>query len=574
MDPRSILLALSLGSVPLAQTTVRDEPRTAAVQGCIVDVFGSPIPAIAVLATDTEEHELGRAIADGDGRFLFPRLPKGIPLVLTANVRDHLPIRVEFTAGGTTSFLRLVAEDGLPFHGRIVSQDGSPIADARVVATSTPLARGNRPRFRGVLVTDKNGEYSLQQAPLPAMTICAWAPGHWLGVRIFYPAEKAPNVLALDPGPSTPRQVELVGLPPGTSAILRVALSKSNQIDDSALPAEFRRVVTATTTAALWPLAFAHEIRCEVPGCRTTPLVRFAREQDTQPIRFEIAPATQSGGDLTLVRGRVVDALGHPLPDQQVLCRPRADLPAISTRSDAAGRFELLVAASPEALCRFAVASQRFRIGDLRSKLGDDGLVWRDLPAGRPVQLNCLPAASVHGTARSSRGPLTHARADLLSWPDVSGQVHIRGITATDEHGAFEITGLPSGRFRLSIDDEAGSACVDEFELAEGENHDCGALSAAATGAIEGTVVDANGDGVPGAEFQLSPSRNLTPRLALQVPAIFGKADRHGDFRIPALTAGSWVAGVIGLRGTALVLGPPTSFDVEAGQTKKVRIRR
>ena len=216
-----------------------------------------------------------------------------------------------------------------------------------------------------------------------------------------------------------------------------------------------------------------------------------------------------------LVRGRLADERGGPVPDGRVTLRlPGDDEPLAAARSDAAGGFVLRDVWPP------AGAGRTLELG----ALGE----WH-APASRllelPDALRLLDGADLDlGAAGALAGVLRGAEAGarvLLPWTEDVGWVEDAppGLEAAcDEDGAYRIGGVPSGSYLAVLRSSGAGVYLDArvgVTVTVGEttwlDWDVGASAGSAGADVSGRVLDAAGRPQPGA--------SVSARWELDVPA-------------------------------------------------------
>ena len=176
-----------------------------------------------------------------------------------------------------------------------------------------------------------------------------------------------------------------------------------------------------------------------------------------------------------------------------------------------------------------------------------------------------------HVVAAADRHALAHATVRMLSESSYS-----RG-DATDEHGAFEITGLPAGRFELSVElngyvslglGESSFAPPRLLDISDGEVRSDIEIALPRGGVIEVHVTDESGAPVEGANVRAErPRASKTGEIEL---AMF-MGDTQGQFGTDDLG----VIRLFGLRrGTYYVSATPTGAFGEPRDVGRLKSRR
>lgn len=571
MPNRAFLAAVLSTCAALAQQV----PLATVVSGQITDVLGDGVPAAQVWVTGEDGAVLGRAVADGEGLFLVRKLPDGTRLVLHARADGRVETSVDIDVGGQLRVATLMLEQGVPLHGRVTRPDGTRIAGAAVIVSAPLDVEQQRPRWRAETTTDAEGRYAFAAVPMPQVELAAWAEGCALVSQPVATTREAVGDLLLPPGPASPRRVQLAGLPAGAKAMITVLDIDPRADNRQELPLPLRSAaVAADGTASLWPLPFAHQVQCEVPGGRTRPERIRCAGGSTEALLFTaVAPPVPTS---TMVTGIVVDELGHGLAGVHVrggaLDRPGAT----EIASGADGRFTLTVPVRAGVYCQLGLAPGPRRLGDPRAALAPDGITWLSFAAdpAQVVKLHTMPAGAIRGIARDDTGaPMRCARVQLCRYvPTAKGG---RGTalvlnSATDAAGRVDVGGLPAGEYRVIV---AGERCIGSADvvLRDGGAADFGQLALTRLGSIEGVVCDERGQALPGAwlQFHWQPQRRpggVSPP-PIGVPSV-ARTDRDGRFRIHLRAAGTWAV-VVRTLGTP-PLGATARVEVAEGETSTI----
>lgn len=153
-------------------------PYSAAISGTVVDQDGAPVPAVTVVFQHTGLDDVGLATTSADGRY------RAAMMVGSGTYRPSVRLGSRSTQGtmrpvagdpfplitlpdgtseisGVTLAVRL---DHLTISGRVVDEDGGPVADARVAAE--PVQGGVEPHFwrwyhQNSTMTDVDGRFTI-----------------------------------------------------------------------------------------------------------------------------------------------------------------------------------------------------------------------------------------------------------------------------------------------------------------------------------------------------------------------------------------------------------------------------
>ena len=228
--------------------------------------------------------------------------------------------------------------------------------------------------------------------------------------------------------------------------------------------------------------------RTHAPRGRTiAEVAAIARPQLAPPSAAEVSQVATAPRSTLTAR---VTANGLPVADADVSLGDGSGPTAATARTDRDGvvRFDALAPGAYELWAtRDAQASPVLRIAELTS-----------IPTERPLDLALEPASRVRGEVTID-GPVPPGSKVQLVPRD---RDHVVRIAALDEHGHFEIDGVPSGRWRVEtsvpgyvqLADQSLHATVGETTLVVGMQR---------AGTVSGTVVDAAGTAIANAMIVL-----------------------------------------------------------------------
>ena len=545
-----------------AVTPTWDEARTVAelgtvevepggtCRGRILDaVTGEPVAGASVRTlggTDFAMMAWGGTGAESlaDGTYELTGVPLGATLV-HANHPDYVteinPLQQLFMRSGEEESIfppgsREVAIDvrlqpAARVAGRVVDQEGAPVAGARVEqeadanAMAIALVLGSEPRFA---ITDRDGRF----------TMGGLSPGKEVKLVARHRDYAAPAPLAVQP----PRDGLRITLRPGTL----VEGTVTNATGEPLAGVRVAFALEADTTSGPFPGAAAGsstrptltddrgrfvlrnipagdgEISLDHPDYRprTEPLHVPAGQE-----RLEPAPYRLDAG--LSIEGLVVDAQGEPLADVRIVAdfRGEGQFESRGAKTDAQGRFVL----------------PGLREGDWRldvRRAGMDTITGRPIvPAGAAgMVLTVREAASLTGVVTSARGPVAGAQVQArpLSAPEDDYESY--AWAQTDAEGGFELTGLdPLLEYDLEIGHELfrtlrrkgvrPGAPREAFRLEPGMQ-------------VSGVVVDEDGEPVAEAWVTASAAQ-VAPVTAEYAASSKGSGtDAQGRFRIGGLAPG------------------------------------
>lgn len=530
-----------------------------AVAGTVVDDAGAPLERFRIQAEPLESEPLGGArvlerFRDRGGRFTLEGLGDGAWLV-TATADGHgtsEPSAVD--ARGEPIDLRLVVPRGARLAGVVRDAQGEPILGARVVLrTMSVAALGELAWNERTNRTNLAGEFELDEVPPGTVTLTASAPGD---------APSAETELELAPAEER-RGVELTLAASG--GVMGVVILQGP------LPEDLHVEATRASGG-------------EVASARADRSGRFELD-DLAPGTWQVEPALDLGADdsafvavvnasrtVEVESGRTVEvALGgpppHPIQVRGAITRGGAGVAGtlvhglaergsagfprgFAARTQADGRYELTVGGPGRYV---------FSIG---SRWELDARFTREVPDEAVVALSFdLPAGRLAGVVVDERGGPVRDQRVVASRTD--GDAEPRS-TQTDAQGRFEIAGLEAGTWVLRTESPDGRyargllAGVELDERREGLR-----IELARPGSVEGVVVDAKNEPLPGAPI------SVTTLDGVDVDGSGGvTSDAAGRFRCEGLAPGIWV---VRARAGERASGPAT-VQVFAGRASDVRL--
>jgi hypothetical protein len=507
--------------------------------GRVVNVLHEGVPAAEVWVTDRDGTSLGRTVADGDGYFQLHRLPSAAA-ELHATGERRVQGRMPIEAQGLVRAATLVLEDGDPVHGTLRLADGTPAAHAAVLVTTRHRLE---PPFDWVAetTTDANGKWSLPSAPLRPLLLRAFTPGRPVLEEPLERGAVGANIHTFAAATTQARRVVVRGAAAGTTVTVYCDTFVPYSTVSTRWPTAVAEVrCDANGEALLWPLPIPTEARVRAAGHGSMPIAIPLRDGKHPVLEFTLTPVpAEVAAPSTRVRGRLVDALGQPLANIEVVGREDNRIgPPTTTGAD--GTFELDLPARPGVLCHVAVRSRDHVLVGRDMETTPDGLLWQRLRTepDKVLDLEALDAGSIVATLRQPNGtPFAAARVQIDVPP---GTLE----SATDAGGRVEVHGLPAGTHTMLVTTPTLRAKCKVTAIA-GRPGDVGPLEFEPGGEVFGVVVDGTGRPLPGMSVlgMVREGRLMARALqALRTNTMTGQVqtDRNGRFRIPHLHAGTW----------------------------------
>jgi hypothetical protein len=548
-----------------------------AVSGRVLRADETPVPAVkvALQRSSVSLGDLGvmgddkgnEAVTDEEGRFLFPRVSDGsYEAVLT-----HIGFRVTHSEpltirdGSPVKDVRLLADTGLTLSGRVLDEDGQPIAEVRLRGYPPPGMMSFGGAFdrelRPQVSSHEDGSFEIEGLEAGKVRVDADAPGfHGASVdakagdtgvelRLGRLTTLAGIVVSLTDGEPV-RNFSLVLEPAeglfdaktmfgggggAEQAFGRIVRDRFTSREDGTF--SVNRVVPGSYDAIFSANGF---------GLHTEPALEIPREGrrgvvvmlEPEAAAFGVLVDSRSGEP---VSGAVVrTSAGNSMSDlMNGMVRPAA-----KARSDSAGRFRL-GELSAGAVSLVVEHPQYMRLG----------LTELVLAAGEQHDLGTLrlsKGGAVFGTVYDAIG----------SVPDVGMMVSnamgsVVKRTTTDASGRYRIEGLPAGTYNVmrmdfnmstggnsSPSDILKDLVYEQVTLVENEEQRVDLHVRSDGTKLTGRVTDAAGP-VPGAVLTLMPE---SPGAKLGV----GSSDAEGRYEIGRVATGRYELSVTTVDG----LGP------------------
>lgn len=481
----------------------------ATLSGQVVDEAGKPVAGARVTTLPNPADQLSAVMEEResqsgpDGRFVLPKVPAGRLHLVEAVLEGFAPAR---QLADSTAPVRLTLRRGMVAVGRVVSEEGLPVAGAQV--RLTPDGAGQVPtRPKPFLATsDADGRFRLHGLSAGPFTLGAERSG--------FASVLVRDVLI----PEQEQQVDLgeVRLQPGAAIEGIVTDPRGRPVERAwVMLIPFNRDGFMAAGAGFYgrpPMHTDSDGRFRIADL---PLgLRFNLRVQHQ----ELLPEEVTGVEaptprplrirLSLPRslaGRVIDPQGEPIANASVSQLETASAPDGSNvmrslgekaRTDEEGRFVL----------------SRVKPGSIQLHVSAFGYRGRDTQGIRipeegeaaPVEITLEPGTSLQGRVLDSRDlPVPHASVHARG-SGREGQAFFKGSASTDEEGRYELVDLEPGPYEIeAFVFEQGRSARAAVEIQPGRNQ----LDLRLPGGVEvaGRVVDSQGAPVPAASLSLVP---------------------------------------------------------------------
>lgn len=524
------------------------------LEGVVSDPAGLPVPGALVTALERGMQRPQAVVCDALGRFslrlegsrvwLRPAPPEGAPgLRRTEGLAWERPgelLRYELP-------LPLQLARGVALAGVVRDAAGRAIPSPRLVAIPVP-SRGGGGELRAA--GDARGAYRFEGLKPGRYLVYARASGY---------LEEQTRTIVGEEGARLDLAIELAARVRG---VLRGADGQPLAQASIFAYREGKRLETATCDEAG---VFSFD---ELPS---GPLELFARSRDRhQSAREELSVVAGQTAELSLVlspapslSGTLRSPEGAPLGGWELEARSASGEVRRQAKSDAEGRFRVgdlypgryeLAARPPRAVADLVRVEVEVTSGELR----------RDLSAP--------PGATLAGRVVDAQGePLEGSAVFAVR------EGRTEGTSGTSSAGAFELSDLPAGDYRVFVRyrspnqrDQAGTLLT---SVGVGERRAGLTLRLAPAAELRGRVTGPSGQALGAVRLEVRGLDSPVTREA--------QSDAQGRFKIGPLYTGSyevWVAAAaldylaqeLGVAGLA---AEPQTFRVEGGQDVELALR-
>ena len=569
-------------------------PEVLEIVGTVSEADGTPVTgarvsARAIPTSATRSHTSRQARTDTEGSFRI----RGVPQDGTYNITiydaeryEELTALSDVPAGSDELMIILAPKHTIPL--RVLTADGSPIADAAVTMTSAGRHHWMRSPGDADRTTDGDGATTIEARGGSRYTINVRAPS-WV---------EASQTLDLSEGRDAPESIEIR---------MRAGITVSGTVVDSGGISRPGAYISAEGHDAIQTDAQgAFEISGVGPGVLV--LYVHADPEHQQPLAMQrvlIEDAATSAPPVQIVlpapgsiRGMLHDAEGNPLPETMVMLHNMMEgfsshmTPyQTQTDSDAAFVFESVI---PGSYMLMAVSTD-----------GGYGMTSGNMPPMRMIEIQAgketvanLPEVVAAGKTISGRitqngNPLPETQVILMPLGE-DGTLNMLAMMAlmnrkpilTDAEGRYTAPNLQPGQYLAIIARDGedhpfasqGMQHAVPVSIAEGQS-ECDISIDSIT--LRGIVISS--DGEPAANIQVTVAPAAVDSMIQEIISRTTETDQDGHFEIPDLTAGRFRITIIDdARAEAvtqtLELGADTTLahaiQLAPGQRIEGRIRR
>ena len=556
------------------------------ISGQVVDEAGKPLAEAQVSTfANPEDYRTARderkTRSGPDGRFVLRQLPAGRPHTIAATFEGLAPA-IQIADSKTP--VRLVLRRGATAAGRVVDDQGQPVADAELTLFPSEVPAGIPgpvPEFRATSAAE--GRFQFQRV----------SPGRFdlrVSRRGFAPA--VVRGVTLTEG--EPRDLGDVALRPG-------GFVEGIVVDEGGKPVAQAGV--ALTPGGAEPMTLDDAIFFHRPPVETGPDGRFrledlprGRRVGLEVMHQELVSTEVPGVEVPTaeplriqlkrprtVEGRVTDRMGEPVAGARVFAveGPSGSMEAAGIpRQMRGGRF---ATTDPEG--RFTVSG--LAPGTVDLQVNASGYRSRTSPGIRvpeegqaaPIEITLEPGTFLEGLVMDARGvPVRDASVHVLQGGDPSQ--FRTWPTTTDEEGHYELGDLEPGSYQVTVSPmRGGAAARATVEIRPGRNRLD--LKIPEGSEVSGRAVDA--DGAPLAGVTVSLLRQPSEDGGLQPMAERYQAvsTADGSFAIPDVTDGDYrltgerpgLAAASLPGGLRVAGGPVAGLELRLGPAAAIRGR-
>ena len=435
---------------------------------------------------------------------------------------NSAPLMPRGEAGDDVSFVADADRVGsLLLEGEVIDEHERPVANAEVTINTNPTR---------TVRTEQDGAFHVDSLVGRAYTLVARSDLGFAGPIIARLTSKSEPVI--------------LKLRPAAAIEVHVTSHDDRPIAGAVVEARTLAAVTATTD---------HDGNARLTGLGPGPCT-LAASANGYAKTFQEVRVPSAATDVAVVArvqlrlrqgasatGRVVSPDGVPVAGARVRFSSlsdftsRADPLRDAAVTDATGRFRFDAIAA--GTYRFLATHERHAPGS-SSPMKLDGANPRE-----GIEIRLQPAATIADDVVSKHGdPVSLVTLRITARASGSSYEAPRQAYS-DEHGHFEITGLPRQRLQLVALHESGASRVIDVDMTGLESKRDLKIALDVDGAISGTVVDTTGEPVAGATVWANRKVGTGDMRFLNQLRGFSQeiTDGGGHFRIGGLSPGDYL---------------------------------
>jgi len=476
----------------------------AALSGQVVDEAGRPVEGAKIeTLTNPAEHLRARmesktSVSGPDGRFVIKQVPAGRIHTVMAIKEGFAPAR---RLADSAAPVRITLRGGTAAAGRVVDEQGLPVAGAELTLTATDQDTTPGPRLAFSAVSDAGGSFRLPHVSAGRFELQAARPG--------FATAFVSGILI----PESDPQADL-----GEVTLLPGAAIEGIVVDERDRPVQGAHVVLTPFGADGFPgeerVVLSREpVDTGADGrFRIADLPRGARI-GIQVVHDELASADLPGVEIPTaqplrirlvrprsVEGRVTDGLGEPVAGARLYLGEGSGAPIgggwerrpAHATTDPAGRF-VLPGAKP-GTAHVTVVASGYKTRQSPIQVPQEG-------QAPPVEIALEPGTFLEGFVRDGRGASVSRASVFVQGPD---PMSVRMAVPTDDEGHYEISDLEPGPLEVQATVSGGPSASVALEVRPGRNRLDLRLPDGTE--VSGRVVDSLGAPVAGASLSLRPA--------------------------------------------------------------------
>ena len=433
------------------------------LEGVVSEEGGAPIAGALVRVGPHRMAGSRETRTDSDGRFRLQGGPTG-STVLAAEAKGFAAKTLEVTLNARNDPVRIALAQGVPLRMRMVSTNGTPVPNAVVQLTTTPISVDGtsnttpQPQASWLELSDSEGRVVWDNAPAGTHAFDISVPGFMVknGVRVPADGQKHDIVLKpalmlqgtvtdADSGEPIPSFRLVLGWPSldRSSGKTHIEVSGIDRFSPTFSGGRFRHALEELIMQGMADPKLM--IRFEADGYQ--PFISRTIRYDEGVVTLDISLERTETLEVT-----VVDSAGRPAPGASIglvtpgaqlslgsdgLDQPDGDGMRVILRADEQGRVKLQKDPTVERIV--ATGS--------RGTLGFSETSWARVQADAVLPL--VPWGRIRGRVQGNVGALEGKVIGLSGQPEGSAGLTLNIAAKTDTEGRFEFSKVPAGPIRV-----------------------------------------------------------------------------------------------------------------------------
>ena len=433
------------------------------LEGVVSEEGGAPIAGALVRVGPHRMAGSRETRTDSDGRFRLQGGPIG-STVLTAEAKGFAAKTLEVTLNARNDPVRIALAQGVPLRMRMVSTNGTPVPNAVVQLTTTPISVDGtsnttpQPQASWLELSDSEGRVVWDNAPAGTHAFDISVPGFMVKNGVRVPAGGQEHDIVLKPalmlqgtvtdadsGEPIPSFRLVLGWPSldRGSGKTHIEVSGIDRFSPTFSGGRFRHALEELIMQGMADPKLM--IRFEADGYQ--PFISRTIRYDEGVVTLDISLERTETLEVT-----VVDSAGRPAPGASIglvtpgaqlslgsdgLDQPDGDGMRVILRADEQGRVKLQKDPTVERIV--ATGS--------RGTLGFSETSWARVQADAVLPL--VPWGRIRGRVQGNVGALEGKVIGLSGQPEGSAGLTLNIATQTDTEGRFEFSKVPAGPIRV-----------------------------------------------------------------------------------------------------------------------------